>query len=268
MARRKEAHGGGHGWFVTFADLMGLLVSFFVMLVAFSSQDATKVQAVGGSMRDAFGVQVRAHDSGIREIDGLPTRPLMKHVAHIPPEESSVTPTPDEHGPGLPKDPRFALASASLRQTLEDMPELVEVSKRIQIEEGNEGLNIEIVDQDGLSMFPEGSTEPFPRMQDLLRKIAVPLERLPFRISISGHTSRDEAASQPDGDGWELSAARANIVRQILEQEGYPTSKIFKVDGKADTDPLFREDPSLPPNRRVRITLVREASPVPPDMRP
>jgi chemotaxis protein MotB len=35
MARRKEAHGGGHGWFVTFADLMGLLVSFFVMLVAF-----------------------------------------------------------------------------------------------------------------------------------------------------------------------------------------------------------------------------------------
>ena len=38
MARRKEAHGGGHGWFVTFADLMGLLVSFFVMLVAFSNQ--------------------------------------------------------------------------------------------------------------------------------------------------------------------------------------------------------------------------------------
>ena len=37
MARRKEAHGGGHGWFVTFADLMGLLVSFFVMLVAFST---------------------------------------------------------------------------------------------------------------------------------------------------------------------------------------------------------------------------------------
>ena len=57
MARRKEAHGGGHGWFVTFADLMGLLVSFFVMLVAFSNQDAKKVQAVAGSMQQAFGVQ-------------------------------------------------------------------------------------------------------------------------------------------------------------------------------------------------------------------
>lgn len=52
MARRKEAgHGGGHGWFVTFADLVGVLVSFFVMLVAFSTQDRTKLQVVAGSMR-------------------------------------------------------------------------------------------------------------------------------------------------------------------------------------------------------------------------
>ena len=47
--RRGEAHGGGHGWFVTFADLMGLLVSFFVMLVAFSTQDQAKLQVVAGS---------------------------------------------------------------------------------------------------------------------------------------------------------------------------------------------------------------------------
>ena len=75
MARRKEAHGGGHGWFVTFADLMGLLVSFFVMLVAFSTQDQAKLQVVAGSMRDAFGVQDRVRYSGIIEMLGLPTRP-------------------------------------------------------------------------------------------------------------------------------------------------------------------------------------------------
>ncbi len=75
MARRKEAHGGGHGWFVTFADLMGLLVSFFVMLVAFSSQDQQKLQIVAGSMRDAFGTQNNVRYSGIIEVDGLPTRP-------------------------------------------------------------------------------------------------------------------------------------------------------------------------------------------------
>ena len=54
--KREEAH-GGHGWFVTFADLMALLLAFFVMLVAFSSQDKDKLKIVAGSMRDAFGVQ-------------------------------------------------------------------------------------------------------------------------------------------------------------------------------------------------------------------
>src|SRR5262245_62426195 len=81
MARRKEAgHGGGHGWFVTFADLMGLLVSFFVMLVAFSTQDQAKLQVVAGSMRDAFGVQDKVRYSGIIEVLGLPTRPRLKNA--------------------------------------------------------------------------------------------------------------------------------------------------------------------------------------------
>ena len=48
--KREEAH-GGHGWFVTFADLMGLMMSFFVMLVAFSNQDQQKLKIVAGSMR-------------------------------------------------------------------------------------------------------------------------------------------------------------------------------------------------------------------------
>src|ERR1700750_2076289 len=77
MARRKEAHGGGHGWFVSFADLMGLLVAFFVMLVAFSTQDQAKLQVVAGSLRDAFGVQDRVRYSGIIEVLGLPTRPRL-----------------------------------------------------------------------------------------------------------------------------------------------------------------------------------------------
>ena len=81
MARRKEAAHGGHGWFVTFADLMGLLVSFFVMLVAFSTQDQQKLQVVAGSMREAFGVQDRVRYSGIIEVMGLPTRPKLKNAA-------------------------------------------------------------------------------------------------------------------------------------------------------------------------------------------
>ena len=133
MARRKEAHGGGHGWFVTFADLMGLLVSFFVMLVAFSNQDQQKLQIVAGSMRDAFGVQNNVRYSGIIEVNGLPTRPKLKNAAHIQPEDASATPTPDEqgqqhqYGAKLQADRAFALATASLRQALQDMPELTEL---------------------------------------------------------------------------------------------------------------------------------------------
>jgi chemotaxis protein MotB len=56
--------------------------------------------------------------------------------------------------------------------------------------------------------------------------------------------------------------------RQILEEEGYPSANIYKVAGKADTDPLLPDDPFLPPNRRVTITVVREAPPMPPDLRP
>src|SRR6202051_469142 len=97
MARKKAAAHGGHGWFVTFADLMGLLMSFFVMLVAFSNQDQHKLQIVAGSMRDAFGVQTNVRYSGIIEVPGLPTRPKLKNAAHVPPEEASATPQQDEH---------------------------------------------------------------------------------------------------------------------------------------------------------------------------
>jgi len=275
MARRKDGgHAGGHGWFVTFADLMGLLVSFFVMLVAFSTQDQQKLKIVAGSMRDAFGVQDNVRYSGIIEILGLPTRPKLKNAAQIDPSEASSTPTPDERdrernvGARFKKDEKFALASASLRQALQDMPELTEASKHIMIEERREGLNIEIVDQDGSSMFPEGSREPYESARKLFKKLAGPLKAAPYRISITGHTSAP-SSSPPAGYGsWNLSVDRANTVRQILEEEGYPSANIYNVAGRADTDPLFPEDRSLAPNRRVTITLVHEAPPVPVNLQP
>ncbi|HEX3440920.1 MAG TPA: flagellar motor protein MotB [Pseudolabrys sp.] len=274
MARRKEAHGGGHGWFVTFADLMGLLVSFFVMLVAFSTQDQAKLQVVAGSMRDAFGVQDRVRYSGIIEVLGLPTRPRLKNAANIDPSEASATPSPNEHdhqrtyGARFKEDRKFALASASLRQALQDMPEISEVSKHVMMEETKDGLNIEIVDQDGRSMFPDGEKEPYEATRALIRKLAPSLKAMPYRISIIGHTATSDVASHPGYGPWELSADRANAVRQILAEEGVPTGHIYMVAGKADTEPLFPDNPSMAPNRRVTVTLMREDPPIPPDLTP
>ena len=83
---------------MTFADLMGLLMSFFVMLVAFSNEDQTKANMLAGSMHDAFGVQNLVRYSGTVEVAGLPTRSNMKQVRRIPPEEASANIAPPPKG--------------------------------------------------------------------------------------------------------------------------------------------------------------------------
>jgi len=276
MAKKKrgDGHGGGHGWFVTFADLMGLMMSFFVMLVAFSTMDNNKLKVVAGSMREAFGVQTESRYSGIVESDGLPTRPKLKNAAHVSPDETSNTPSPEQeekqytNGAKLKTDRQFALASASLRQALQDLPEMTEISKHIMFEETKEGLNLEIVDQDGRSMFADGSKVPYERTRRLIEKLAAPLKATPLRVQITGHTAAGFVPAKSEYGAFDLSADRANAVRQILQQEGLPSGHIFAIAGKADTQPLFPDDPSLSANRRVTITLMREDPPLPPDLKP
>jgi chemotaxis protein MotB len=219
-------------------------------------------------------VQDHVRYSGVIEIPGLPTRPKLRSVAPIVPDDASATPTPDaggrtrSSGAKLDTEGAFALASASLRQALQDLPDLAELSKHVMIEETPKGLNIEIVDQDGRSMFAEGSKEPYERTRRLIQQLAGPLKSMPFRIAISGHTSALRTPALPGYGPWELSADRANSVRRLLEGEGVPPSHFFMVAGKADTEPLFPDDPYIATNRRVTITLVQEAPPVPPDIKP
>lgn len=274
MAKKaRGGHQGGHGWFVTFADLMALLLSFFVMLVAFSNQDQQKLKIVAGSMREAFGVQTESRYSGIVEAEGLPLRSRLKHVQHNPDDaDNPALPEQVERGKlagaRLKVDREFALASASLRQALQDMPELTEMSKHIMFEETREGLNLEIVDQDGRSMFPDGSKEPYERTRLLIQKLAGPLRSTPLRVAVVGHTAASIVPQQSEQNAFDLSAARANVVRQILQKEGLPSSNFYMVAGKADTQPLFPDDPSLAANRRVTITLMREDPPLPPNLKP
>lgn len=274
MAKKKrgEAH-GGHGWFVTFADLMALLLSYFVMLVAFSSPDGAKLKIVAGSVREAFGVQSDARYSCVIESDGLPTRGQTKNKDHVSPDDASNITSPSEKGcrpagAKLKMDREFALASASLRQALQDMPEINEISKNIMFEETKQGLNLEIIDQNGRSMFADGSKVPYERTRLLLQKLAGPLKATPLRVAIVGHTAAGFVPARSEYDAFDLSADRANVVRQILEREGLPSSHIFSVSGKADSQPLFPDDPTMAANRRVTITLMREDPPLPPNLKP
>ena len=117
-------------------------------------------------------------------------------------------------------------------------------------------------------MFPEGSKDPYERTRQIIAKLAGPLKATPYRVSITGHTAATKTPPRPDYGPWNLSVDRANSVRQILEEEGFPTANIYAVAGRADTDPLFPDDPYIAANRRVTIALMREAPPVPPGLQP
>ena len=271
MAKKKRggAH-GGHGWFVTFADLMALLMSFFVMIAAYSTQDQKKLQLVAGSMRDAFGVSKESRFAGIIEKQGLPTLTKLRFVQDVSPDKASDRTNPparpSELENGLSQtgyEQAFGLAVVSLRQALQDMPEIAELSKNIVVEEVKDGLNVSLVDQEGRTMFPDGSTRPNERTRQILERIAPVLRRMPNRIAISGFTASTRPGQRPSAPPWELSTGRAISVREVLASNGVPDDRFAFVSGKADTQPMFLDNPYLAANRRVTVTLLTEAPPTP-----
>jgi chemotaxis protein MotB len=273
VARKKKAAHGGHGWFVTFADLMALLMSFFVMLAAYSTQDQKKLQLVAGSMRDAFGTTRDSRFAGIVEQEGIPVRDRVRNLRQVSPDQASDRPRPgsnqtqDETAANT-EDRGFSMAAASLRQALQDMPDIAELSKNIILEDTKAGLNVSLIDQDGRSMFGFGSTQPFDRARQILVNIAPTLRRLSQRITITGHTAAMRPGQRPEGPPWDLSAGRATSVREILASNGVPDDRFAVISGKADVEPMFPDNPYIAANRRVTITLMNEAPAIPPGLKP
>ena len=91
---------------------------------------------------------------------------------------------------------------------------------------------------------------------------------MPYRLSIVGHSAATRTPPRPGYGPWDLSADRANAIRQILEEAGVPPSHLYMVAGRADTQPLFPDDPYMAANRRVTITMMREAPPLPVNLKP
>lgn len=283
MAKKQKAGSGVPEWLVTFADLMSILVCFFVLIISFSIQDKQKLQVVAGSMRDAFGVTAQSRRNGIIEVEGIPQRDYLKRVAALEsqtdtdfadvPHNKKTKQGPEANTHDIERNqierPRqFALAAASLRQAWEELPDITEISDNIIVEETEDGLNIMLVDQDGRAMFNEGSKFPYETTRRLLAKMAPVIQEMPNRIRITGHTTAGQQTFDPNYSTWELSADRANSARQILAEYGVPSDQFEAVVGKSDTEPLFPNDPFLASNRRVSILLMAEAPPVPVDHNP
>lgn len=273
MARKREsAVSGAPAWMTTFADLLATILAFFVMLAAYSTQDKQKLQVIAGSMREAFGTQSELRYSGIIELDGLPTRTALKNVK-IAPEDGSDRPAPREHSTeeanlAAEQDKGFAHAALSLRQALSQMPDIAEMATNIIMDITEHGLDIQLVDQDGRSMFKENSAQPTERVRKLLVAIAPVLRRLPNKVSITGHTAAARPGEIGERDQWPLSVGRAMAVRDMLANAGMPDSRFDEIVGRGQVQPLIADNPYLAVNRRVKLVLKADVPPLPPSIKP
>jgi chemotaxis protein MotB len=172
----------------------------------------------------------------------------------------------DQNAPDEKDAAAFESAAESLKQALQNMPELAELSKQILVDQTPEGLRIQLIDQEGRSMFVENSAKPNDRARILLRAVSKVIAQLPNRVTIAGHTSATPGGKNPAD--WQLSSARADASRQIIQQSGVDADRIYQVSGKAASDPLYPDDPTLPGNRRITIVLLREKPVLPSNASP
>ena len=283
----KKVVGGGHhggAWKVAYADFVTAMMAFFLLMWLLNVTSPEQKQGIADYFAPA---SISSSTSGSGGIlggtslgdDGAKADGKMSVVQQMAPEapsetdkdgQSSTTASLDSASEQALRDAlakkeqdSFASAAQSLRQSLQEMPELAELSKQIMIDQTPEGLRIQLIDQEGRSMFKENSREPNDRARILLRAISKIINQLPNRITISGHTSASAAGKRTDSD-WALSAGRADASRQVLRSAGVDEDRIYQVSGKANSEPLYADDPTLPGNRRISIILLRE-KPVLPD---
>jgi len=153
---------------------------------------------------------------------------------------------------------QFQQTANEIRQAIQSIPELAPLAQSLMIDQTPDGLRIQIVDQEKLSMFPGGSSQMYPQTRQLAELVAKALGKLPNKLSISGHTDSTPFAKGSGRDNWDLSTERANSMRRAMLAAGVTEDRITDVTGKADKDLLDPKDPASPRNRRISIVLLRE----------
>jgi chemotaxis protein MotB len=163
-----------------------------------------------------------------------------------------------EHGTADREEKRFTAAEFSLRQAVERLPELKGLADNLIVDQTPEGLRIQLVDQEKQPMFALGSAELLESSRKLIAVITQVVQRLPNKITVTGHTDAIPYAGGRKYTNWELSADRANSSRRELVGDGLAEDRFAQVTGVADRDPLIADDPRSPRNRRISILLLRD----------
>jgi chemotaxis protein MotB len=286
ITKVKKVSGGGHhggAWKVAYADFVTAMMAFFLLMWLINTTDPEQKRGIAEYFAPASVSETTSGSGGILGGTALgDDGPKSSGSQSVLQELAPEAPATDQTGPSANlssasdaalqaemqkrEAAEFASAAESLRQAMQSMPELAELSKQLIVDQTPEGLRIQLVDQEGRSMFDNNSARPNARAQVLLRAVSKVINQLPNRISITGHTSATAGSNRASAPAdWSLSSDRANASRLVLQSAGVDADRIYSVAGKAGSDPLYPDDPSLAGNRRIAIVLLREAPVLPTD---
>jgi len=255
-----DDEGGGGGWLMTFADLMSLLMSFFVLLLSFSEMDVQKYKQVAGSMQSAFGVQrdVKADEiprgTSLVTTEFSPGRPDPDVIINEMRQD-----TTDETKPSLDFDNESVSVDAlelaeMLAKVLDN--EMAEGMLDVVVEGGK--VRIRVRDKDG---YAPGSTEVDTEFRKVLKKITLLLDRSTGLIVVGGHT--DSSPTSSFTSNWELSAQRASSVIREMMQAGLSDTDRLELRAYSDTRPVATNATAdgRSKNRRMEITVDFDGDP-------
>lgn len=279
IKRVKKAAHGHHGgaWKIAYADFVTAMMAFFLLMWLLNAVTEEQLQGISDYFAPAA---ISKSQSGAGGMLGGQTIGEGAMVTTLTSPSMSVNLPPPTIGSGGDdfRDPadlseqtldqaieareeaEFEAAEEAIRQAIQEVPDLAELSENILVDNTPEGLRIQLVDQEGLAMFPSGSANMFEHTQRLMDLIARAIKQLPGKqLSITGHTDATRFANEASYGNWELSADRALASRRALIRNGVPEGQIVRVAGRADLDPLFPDTPNDPRNRRLSIVVLKHA---------
>ncbi|AXR07178.1 flagellar motor protein MotB [Salinimonas sediminis] len=277
-------------WMGTFADLMSLLMCFFVLLLAFSEMDVLKFKQIAGSMKFAFGVQNKIEVKDIPKgtsviaMEFRPGKPDPTPIETIQQQTIEMTQqmlefqAGDEDSAGGRQKQRGEQRGGQAQQTATDQAssaaqsadqsEVEEMMKKVaeqlqkQILDGSvemeslgQQLTIRIREN---GSFSAGSAFLQPQFKPIVRKIGELLADMPGEVEISGHSDGQHIANELYRSNWDLSSQRAVAVAEEMRRaKGFDESRMSVV-GRADTQPLVEKAKTAEDrarNRRVEINI-------------
>ena len=225
----QKRQSGAPAWIVTFADMMALLLTFFILMLSFSNMDVTKYKAISDAMEESFGPGVAKDLEGLIAKEGLPD--------------------------AINKLKGTLARTETIQEQLESL--LTEEIKQGSLEIEKEGEYIVIRFPERVA-FPTGSESLMKQFDPLLNKVVTVIEKSKGTIVITGHTDNIPIYNERFRSNWDLSAARAvSVVHAILQRSKIDPKRLI-AQGLADTKPLTANDNRKlrASNRRVEISIL------------